>query len=190
MEHGARDRATRERQDRLDRDERIRSAQARGEPHALIARREGVSARTVSRVLHNGERTAESPSPTLVEVDPFAVAAEVVESMQASLRELRRVAERTAQPAARVGALKAVPQVGIALIDLLSRLNLAPHVPVEWWAEREWQRARAALLKVAEERGIGADELQDALSRRIEHAFTPGAELGSSPTPSRRWPAA
>lgn len=168
------------RQDRIDRDERILSAEARGEPHALIARREGVSQRTVSRVLHDAhdaERATDAPAPTLVEVDPFALAAEVIDSTQASLRELRLLAARTANPSARVGALKAVPQAGASLLDVLARVGLAPSVPVEWWSAREWERARGALVEVAEEHGIDAAELQDAMNRRLDQAFARGGEL-------------
>ena len=123
----------------------------------------------MSRVLHDTERAPDTTSPTLVEVDPFALAAEVIDSTHPALRDLRRVAERTAQPAAKVGALKAIPQVGASLFDLLARLNLAPSVTGQWWTQREFELAVAALADVARARPGARGRSPDGHRRNEAH---------------------
>lgn len=155
---------------RTERDNRISAAVRRGEPLEAIAVREGLSPRHVRRIKATLSATTDREMEGVEwhELDPFAEVAAAVTTHRWAIRELRRIAERTANDAARVGAVKAAPTIAAALIDLLSGVGLFPAQPVDWWSENEWRAGWQSVFETCKAAGIDLETFVHDVEQRLE----------------------
>lgn len=173
---------------RAARTRRIVAAAEQGDTAERIAKREGVSARTVRRVLaaEPSASSVDGPQPAMdvavrepddsagpLSIDPFAIRREVVRTHVESLATLRTLARDAQQPAVRCGAARAAVLASGSLVGLLERLGYMPTSPGSWLSEEAWAVVWRQMRDALEEAGV--DDLP-AFARDL--AGRVGRELG------------
>lgn len=153
------------------RNARIAKARAAGERWASISAREKLSQRQCARAAKEHIETAVS-API---ADPLDLAAYVVKVHLDSLSTLARLAQSRNQPTA-LGAAARAPAIAVSLLDLSTRIGLAPSPVASWSFLRDLPSIAAALLAAAERAGATRDVLLRELGVGLDSVDA--AELG------------
>jgi len=160
--------------ERVRRNARISQARAQGQTWASIAKAEGLSVKQAARAAREHLEAA-VPAPV---TNPLDLAAFIVETHLDSLRTLRRLSGSRNQPTA-VAAASRAPGVALSLLDVSTRLGLAPAPPGSWLFLRDLPTIASAVLAAADRAGVPSDLVLRELGVAVEDADA--AELAGPP---------
>lgn len=161
------------------RNARIAASRAQGEAWKTIASREGLSTKQAARAARE-HLEASVPAPV---ANPIDLAAFVIETHLDSLRTLRRLSGSRNQPTA-VAAASRAPGVALSLLDVSTRLGLAPAPVASWQFLNDLPAIVRAFMAAADRAGVPTDLVLRELGVAVEEADAPELELAGSPKPN------
>jgi transposase-like protein len=149
--------------ERVNRNDEIAAAVARGLSYATIARSYGLTAKQVQRIHHEWREE----NPSIRRAEAVEIVDRLLEGYTADIEELALLSATTQSDSARVASINARMMARGQIRDLLQRMGVLPKDLGKITADLDAQETANKIMHVLKQHKVDA-EIQDAMLEAIE----------------------